>query len=136
MIGKEVQADSSSLVLDNGKAAKGSFYLGESADCTVYILNENGVPVRDIKMGVLQPGNIDFEWDGFDNSKKLYKSGQFTYEVKAINIDDENVSVNKFIKGTVTGIDLSDKEPILYVNSTPISMSQIINVNMVKDTES
>jgi flagellar basal-body rod modification protein FlgD len=136
MIGKEVQADSSTLVLDNGKAAKGSFSLGESASCTVHILDEQGTVIRDIKLGALKPGNIDFEWDGFGNNKKLYKSGQFTYEVTAENKDGKNISVNKFIKGTVSGIDLSNKEPILFVNSTPISMSQIVNINMVKDTTS
>ncbi len=135
LIGKEVQADSSTLVLDNGKAAKGFFNLGESANCTVYILDENGVPIKSIEMGALQPGNNEFEWDGFDDNKKLYKSGQFTYEVKAINNNEENVSVNKFIKGTVSGIDLSDEEPILYVNATPLTMSQIVNINMVTDTE-
>jgi flagellar basal-body rod modification protein FlgD len=135
LIGNEVQADSSTLVLDNGKAAKGSFYLGESANCTVQILDENGKLIRNIQLGSQKPGNIEFEWDGFDNNKKLYTTGQFTYEVKAINNDEDQVSVEKFIKGTVTGINLSDEEPIIYVNSTPISMSQIVNINKVTVTD-
>jgi flagellar basal-body rod modification protein FlgD len=135
MIGKEVQADSSTLVLDNGKAAKGLFYLDETANCTVQIFDENGTSIRKIDLGVLEPGNNEFEWDGFDDSKKLYKSGQFTYEVIAINNNNSVISVDKSIKGIVTGINLSDEEPVIYVNSTPLSMSQIINVTMVKDTE-
>jgi flagellar basal-body rod modification protein FlgD len=135
LIGKEVQADSSTLVLDNGKAANGMFYLGEAANCTVQIFDENGASIRKIDLGVLEPGNNEFEWDGFDNNKKLYKSGQFIYEVTAINNNNNLVSVDKTIKGVVTGINLNDKEPVIYVNSTPISMSQIMNVNMVKDTQ-
>jgi flagellar basal-body rod modification protein FlgD len=136
MIGKEVQADSSALVLDNGKATKGVFYLDESANCTVHILDEQGSSIRDINLGTLGEGSNEFEWDGFDNNKKLYKSGQFTYEVTAENGNKNQVSVNKSIKGTVTGVNLSGEEPIIYVNSTPLSMSQIININMVKDTQS
>jgi flagellar basal-body rod modification protein FlgD len=136
MIGKEVQADSSTLVLDNGRAAKGVFYLGEAADCTVHILDEQGSSIRDINLGALGEGSNEFEWDGFDNNKKLYKSGQFTYEVTAVNGNKNQVSVNKSIKGTVTGVNLNGEEPILYVNSTPLSMSQIININMVKDATS
>jgi flagellar basal-body rod modification protein FlgD len=139
MIGKEVQADSSTLVLDNGKAAKGSFSLEESANCTVHILDEQGAVIRDIDLKTLEPGFNEFEWDGFDNKGNLYKSGQFTYEVTAVNGNKNQVSVNKYIKGTVTGINLSDEEPIIYVNSTPLSMSQIVNINMVTgstDTES
>lgn len=136
MIGKEVLADSSTLVLDNGNAAKGLFYLGEAADCTIHILDENGVSIREIDLGALEPGNNEFEWDGFDNNKKLYKSGQFSYEVTAVNNNDDQISVEKTIKGIVTGINLSDEEPIIYVNSTPLTMSQILNVNMVEDKES
>jgi flagellar basal-body rod modification protein FlgD len=135
LIGKEVKADSSTLVMDNGKAAKGAFYLGESANCLVQIFDEQGTPIRDINLGALKPGNNEFEWDGFDNNKKLYKSGQFTYEVTAVNNQKEIISVDKFIKGIVTGINLSGNEQIIYVNSTPLSMSQIVNVNMVEDTE-
>ncbi|MBN1906023.1 MAG: hypothetical protein JW927_13100, partial [Deltaproteobacteria bacterium] len=83
----------------------------------------------------LEPGNNEFEWDGFDNNKNLYTSGQFTYEVTAVNNNDDQISVEKTIKGVVTGINLSDEEPVIYVNSTPLSISQIINVNMVEDTE-
>ncbi|MBN1907226.1 MAG: hypothetical protein JW927_19255, partial [Deltaproteobacteria bacterium] len=118
MIGKEVQADSSTLVLDNGKAAKGLFYLGEAADCTVHILDENGASIREIDLNALEPGNNEFEWDGFDNNKKLHTSGQFTYEVTAVNNNDDQISVEKTIKGVVTGINLSDEEPVIYVNST------------------
>lgn len=135
MIGKEVQADSSTLVLDNGKAAKGVFYLGEAADCMVHIIDEKGDVVKDIELNGLKPGNNEFQWDGFDNKNNLYKSGEFSYEVTALNGNKNQVSVNKSIKGIVSGINLSDAEPVIYVNSTPISMSQIININMVTDTQ-
>jgi flagellar basal-body rod modification protein FlgD len=130
LIGKEVQADSDTLVLNNGKAAKGSFYLGEPADCIVHIFNEQGTKIKDIYVGVVDAGNQDFEWDGFDNRGSLHTSGQYGYTVSALSNSGNRVSVDKYIQGTVTGVNMDDTDPVIYINDTPLSMSQIINVKM------
>ncbi|NLA76149.1 MAG: hypothetical protein GX846_11880 [Deltaproteobacteria bacterium] len=136
LIGKEVQADSSVLILDNGKAAKGSFVLDEAAQCTVQILDDRGILVRNINLGILSPGNNEFKWDGFDNDGDILTTGQFTYNVIAIAGNGKTTLVNKYITGTVTGINLNEEDPVIYVNSIPLSMSQILSVNMAEETES
>ena len=137
LIGKEVQADSDMLVMNNGKAAKGYFYIGEPAECTVHILNEQGVSVKDIYLGVVDTGNQEFEWDGFDSRGNLHTSGEYTYTVSAISGSGNRVSADKYIQGTVTGVTMDDADPIVYINDTPLGMSQIVNVKMTDEaTES
>ncbi len=136
MIGKEVQAESNTLVLNNGNAAKGAFNLEAPADCMVHVLNDKGNSIRDIYLGVLDSGSHDFEWDGFEKNGTLHKSGQYTYDVSAMSNDGQTVSVDKYIKGSVTGVNLNGDDPVIYINDTPLSMSQIVNVSTNETTGS
>ena len=136
MIGKEVQAESDTLVLNNGNAAKGAFNLEQPAECMVHILDDNGNSIRDIYLGVLDSGNHDFEWDGFENNGTLHTSGQYTYSVSAMSNSGKTVSTDKYIKGTVTGVNLNGDDPVIYINDTPLSMSQIVNVSTDETTGS
>ncbi len=136
MIGKEVQAESNTLVLNNGNAAKGAFNLEAPADCMVHVLNDKGNSIRDIYLGVLDSGSHDFEWDGFENNGALHTSGQYTYDVSAMSNDGQTVSVDKYIKGSVTGVNLNGDDPVIYINDTPLSMSQIVNVSTNETTGS
>ena len=136
LIGKEVQADSDTLVLNNGKAAKGSFNLEEPAECMVHILDDQGNSIRDIYLGVLGTGNQDFEWDGFDGGGNLHTSGQYSYSVSAMSNSGNAVSVDKYIQGTVTGVNMDDSDPVVYINDTPLSMTQIKTVKVNETTQS
>ena len=134
LIGKEVQADSDTLVLNNGNEAKGTFYLDEPAECIVHILNDQGVSIKDIYLGVVNAGNQNFTWDGFDSKGNLHTSGEYSYTVSALSNSGNLVSVDKYIQGTVTGVNMDDTDPVIYINDTPLSMSQIVNVRMNDDT--
>lgn len=134
LIGKEIRADSDTLVLNNGNAAKGSFYVDQPAECIVHILNEQGASIRDIYVGAVNAGNQDFEWDGFDSRGNLNTSGQYSYTVSAMSGSGNRISADKYIQGTVTGVNLDDVDPVVYINDTPLSMSQIINVKMKDET--
>jgi flagellar basal-body rod modification protein FlgD len=136
LIGKEVQADSDTLVLNNGKVVKGSFYVDEPAECIVHILDEQGSSIRDIYIGKVNAGSHEFEWDGFDSRGDLHTSGQYTYTVSAMSNSGNFIYVDKYIQGTVTGVNMNDSDPVFYINDTPLSMSQIINVKMSDETES
>ena len=135
LIGKEVQANSDTIVLNNGKAAKGSFYLGEPAECIVHILNDQGTKMKDIYIGVVDAGNQEFEWDGFDSRGNLHTSGEYSYTVSAMSNSGNLVSVDKYTQGTVTGVTMDSSDPVIYVNDTPLYMSQIVNVKMNEEQD-
>ena len=135
LIGKEVQANSDTLVLNNGNEAKGSFYLGEPAECIVHILNDQGTKIKDIYIGVVNAGNQEFEWNGIDSRGTLHTSGEYSYAVSAMSNSGNRVSVEKYIQGTVTGVTMDSSDPVIYVSDTPLYMSQIVNVKMKEEQE-
>ncbi len=134
LIGKEVQAESNTLVLNNGKAAKASFNIEEPAECVAQIFDANGIKIKEIYIGVVDAGNHDFEWDGFDKNGSLLTSGEYSYNVSAMSNTGTKVQVSKYVKGTVTGVNLNEEKPIIYIDDTPLSMSQIVKVKSNETT--
>lgn len=138
LMGKEVQAQSESLVLNGESPAKGAFYLDSSAEaCIVRVYNGNGEAIKDIDLKGLPAGTHSFEWDGRDDDGNTCAAGVYHYDVSALSPDGDMVSVEKYIQGTVTRISLFEEEPVIYVNDTPMNMEQIVNIKISSDeTES
>ncbi|MBN2419553.1 MAG: hypothetical protein JXL81_09235 [Deltaproteobacteria bacterium] len=129
LMGKEVQAQSNSLFLDGESPAKGAFYIDEAAEgCIVRIYDENGKAIKDIDLEGLPAGTHSFEWDGRDDDGNKKTSGVYNYSVAAIAPDGNMLSAEKYIQGTVNRISLFEEEPVIYVNDTPMSMGQIVNI--------
>lgn len=129
LIGKEVQAESNNLILNNGEPAKGAFYLEEPAECVVRVYDEDGSAIRDIDLSYLEEGNHSFEWDGFDDDGNIHTSGIYTYRISAVSPSGDSVSVEKYIQGTVTRVNLDEDDPVLYIGDSPFALSQVKNVN-------
>ena len=138
LMGKEVKAQSDSLMLNDDSPARGAFYLDTAAeDCFVRIYDEEGKAVKDIDMHELYAGTHSFEWDGRDSRGNLLASGVYHYSVSAVSPEGDMLSVEKYVQGTVTRVSLFEEEPVIYVNETPMNMDQIVNVKISSDeTES
>jgi len=130
LIGKEIQANSDNIYLDGKTATTGSFSMEEPAECVVQIKDQEGYTVREIYLGVLDPGTHSFEWDGLDSNGDVHSSGLHSYQVSAVSRSGDIISVDKHIKGIVNRVNLNGNEPVIYVNDTPLGMSQIIDVNL------
>ena len=129
LMGKEIQAQSNALLLNDDSPAKGAFYIDTAAEaCTVRIYDEKGKAVKDIDLEDLPAGTHDFEWDGRDVNGNRMDAGVYHYEVSAISPDGDMLSAEKYLEGTVTRISLFEEEPVIYVNDTPLSMEQIVNI--------
>jgi len=134
LMGKEVQAQSNSLLLNDNSSAKGAFYLDAPAEgCIVRIYDENGKVVKEINMDGQFAGTHTFEWDGSDASGNMRTSGIYNYDVSAVSPEGDMLSVEKYIEGTVTRVSLFEEEPVIYVNDTPMSMEQIVNIKISSD---
>lgn len=134
LIGKEVEAESDTLVLEDGKGAKGAFNTEETAAGCFVRIYEDGKAIRDINMigpsGALASGNHSFVWDGFDDQGNVHKSGYFTYKVSAVSPSGDTISVDKYIRGTITKVNMNEDEPVMYIDKTPLTMSQLVNINL------
>ncbi len=130
LIGKEVDAEGNVLSLEKGKTATGGFYSDAPVDCNVLIRNEEGYTVRSMYIGKFEPGMHSFEWDGRDQNGNLLESGAYEYSITAIDSSGSSVSVETLLRGVIDRISLNEPEPVLYIGSTAIQLSQILNVNI------
>lgn len=132
MIGKEVEAQGNILSIQEGGKSQYSFITEEVAECMILITDIEGNPVRQLNMGILNPGQHSFEWDGLDHTGKPVNTGNYLYEVSAVNYEGDSIKVAHRVRGLVDRVKLDGDEPVLYVGSIPIGLSQILNVNMPK----
>jgi flagellar basal-body rod modification protein FlgD len=129
-IGKEVVAKGDTLSLEEGKTVSGQFELDQTAECTVTIMDEDGIPVRTIPVGLLGAGSHAFQWDGHDGAGNALPAGTYSFQVTARTEDGGTATVTSSISGTVTGVNLEESGVLLYVGSIPVSMEEVMGIRV------
>ncbi|MBW2138055.1 MAG: flagellar hook assembly protein FlgD [Deltaproteobacteria bacterium] len=133
ILGKEIVARGDVLSLKERAAAKGRFTLDSPADCSIRITDSNGYPIRHIKLGTLSPGEHTFQWDGRDDAGIRQSQGLYGYQVTAVDEGGQVLDVEPRIIGRVTGINLEDPSPLLYVDDIPISIGNVLDVMVTEE---
>ena len=134
-MGKEVFIDGNALFVEEGQASTGGFYLEDSAECTVRILDEDGELVNTISMGALEEGIHRIEWDGLDSNGDAVADGTYSFEVTAVDSQGDELSVDRFAVGLVDRVNLSESIPLLYVGDRAVSVSQIRDIHLPETEE-
>lgn len=129
-IGKEIIAKGDALQLEQGEIAAGSFQLGEQANCSVAIRNENGYLVRTLSLGVLDAGSHSFQWDGHDGAGNLQSPGTYRFSVMARTPAGNLVSGDPRIAGKVTGVNLENGAVRLFIGQVPVSVSDVMEITV------
>lgn len=134
LMGKDVQAQSDTLVMTDDSLAKGAYYLDTAAEgCVIRIYDDSGRAIRDIVMEDPEyrwAGTHTFEWDGCDDDGNMMEPGLYSYNVSAVSREGDLLDVEKYTQGTVTRVSLFEEEPVIYIGNTPLSMEQIVNINL------
>jgi len=130
LVGKHVKAIGDTITVNDGSASAGLFYIDEAAVSTqVSIYNESGDLIRTINLGALEAGEHSIEWDGQDTLGKTVADGLYTFEIEAIDADEQYLSITSEIKGQVTGVTFAqDGTPILIIDDLKISLPQVIEI--------
>jgi len=129
LIGKEIKALGNSFSFTQGDEASMSFRLADdAARVEVNVKNSMGNVVRALSFNNLKKGSNQVTWDGKDNNASPCASGDYTFEIKAYDDADNEISVQTLIQGKVTGITFEDGSPKLQVGSSLISISDIYEV--------
>ena len=134
LIGKDIEAEGNIIYLKSGVTSSGSFSINDSADCTVLITDSEGYSVREIPLGTLESGKHSFDWDGRDMNGELVNSGIYAFEITAQTQSGEIIAAESRVYGQVDRVSLEGAEPLLYVGEVPVSLSQVLDVNL-PDTE-
>ncbi|MBF0100330.1 MAG: hypothetical protein HQK77_05410 [Desulfobacterales bacterium] len=132
-IGKEVLTQNNNIIVSEGAARGGSFTIDQPASTTVIVSNKDGLEVRRINLGNIDPGTHNIQWDGRDNSGKSVADGSYSYEVVAESEGGTFVPVKTTVSGEVTGVTYQNGIPYLMLNDTLISPSSVIKVLKVSE---
>jgi flagellar basal-body rod modification protein FlgD len=124
IIGRDVYASGSNLVLADGKAT-GAFELKQDADrLFVQISDASGALLRTLDLGSAKTGVSGFEWDGKTDAGTTAKSGTFTFQVTAVK-GGTTIAADPMMAGHVEGVSLTNGIRLNLQGGGDIGMSDV-----------
>ena len=129
-LGKEVIISGNSFEVKEGAGEYTLDYvLGrEAADVQVYVKDAEGKTVAILDQGARTAGRSSFTWDGKDSDGVAVSPGMCTFEVSAKDLDGEDVAVQEYTRGTVSGVGFEDGSALFEVNGDMVTLADIVKV--------
>ena len=129
-LGKEVIIAGSGFQVEEGVTDYTFDYVlgAEASDVQIYIKDADGNTVATLDDGSRTAGRSSFTWDGTDDNGVAVEAGTYTFEVAAKNLEGEDVGVQEYTRGTVTGVGFDDGETLFEVNGEMITLADIVKV--------
>jgi len=135
-IGKQVSAVGDSITLAEGGTADLAFKLnGQAETVTVKVRNAAGDIVKEIEMGSLSSGKHSVEWDGTSRNGETLPAGKYTFEVEALDANEEVVSAITMIMGVITGIQYEGGGAVFVINGNEIPFNQVLEITEAETEE-
>lgn len=129
-IGKEIEAKGDSIQLSEGVSASISYELMDDAGSVVIkIYDQNMQLVKTVELGSQSSGRQEWSWDGKDKEGNQVETGIYTFEVSANDLDGEEVAVNTYLRGTVTGVTFEDGITYLMLGNHKVAIGDVIKVH-------
>jgi flagellar basal-body rod modification protein FlgD len=100
-----------------------------AASVTIHILNAQGEPVRDLKLGQQGPGAHAVDWDGQDMTGQHVADGVYNYTVLAQDPDQQPIPVDMYVRGKVSGVRFDHGRPKLTVNGEDVDVHDVIEMS-------
>jgi flagellar basal-body rod modification protein FlgD len=128
-IGKEITALGNAIEVDEGVADSCEFELtADASGVTVNIYDEAGNLVKTIEAGAMDAGRQTVEWDGTDQNGNPVEDGDYTFEVMAVDADDQSVEAITYTSGIVSGVTFSQGTTYFIMKNQKIPIGDIIEV--------
>ena len=132
LMGKQVVASGNTIQLNNGETTNGSFEIGNAANVTVRIYNEDGTLVRTQALGQQTTGAHTINWDGRSDAGKKLSDGNYTFKVEAVGADGNQISVQSKVQGNVSSVRLENGVSYLLLggsNGIKLPATDIIEIS-------
>src|SRR5579862_3404373 len=126
LIGLNATVKSNTAVLSNatGSPATWTFSVPSPATGQLSITNASGQTVYAGTV-TLNPGNQTYTWNGQGNNGTTWPDGNYTMSINATGANGQPVTITTEIKGTITGVDLSQDPPQVVIGGQDYSLSAI-----------
>ena len=129
LIGKDVKLSGGDLKLNGQESITLGYNLPVDAKSAIInIYNESGGLVKTI-YGIPTNSGIDkLSWDLFDNNGNKLPNGKYKFEVEAVNMSGDKMTIDIFKMGTIDGVRFTDQGTVLLVGGAEYSLADIAEV--------
>jgi flagellar basal-body rod modification protein FlgD len=125
-LGKEVSVPDGTIAIEDGEATPIVLdMLPDATGVQVTVLGPDGRAVRQIDLGLQPAGEVEFVFDGKDTRGVPVADGLYTVQVTARGGNDGVVPVETVVRGTVTGVDLTEEPPALLLGLRRVPLSEV-----------
>jgi flagellar basal-body rod modification protein FlgD len=129
LIGKKVEAKGNSLSIDGqGKVSEGSYQLAKAGQVYIQIFDATGNVVGVIDKGVKDTSKQTFTWDGKNLQGAQLPAGEYTFNVSAVDENNQPIQVTTSRIATVTGISFENGVAYLNMGSGRVTINDIIAI--------
>lgn len=126
-LGKDVTVNQDVANLQDGNAVWVYELKADAAETTLEIVGKNGDVVRTLE-GPVDAGLHGFVWDGIDDFGQQAPDGEYKLRVKAINVLDQPVPTNVYLRNRVDNIEMVGGEALLSVNGFRVPITSVLSV--------
>jgi flagellar basal-body rod modification protein FlgD len=124
LIGSEATA-AGNVIAASGSSTKISYQLPSDIQSgTIKIYNSNGALVDTVKIGSQKTGLQSTTWNSSNQS-----TGNYTYEINAVDRSGAEVKVAKMVSGQITGVSFKDGKSYLTINGQQVAFSDVATIN-------
>ena len=132
-LGKDVTVNQDIANLRDGTAVWVYELKANAAETTLEVVDKNGDVVRTLE-GPVDSGLHGFVWDGFvwngiDAFDQQAPDGPYKLRVKAINVLDQPVPTNVYLRNRVDNIEMVGGEALLSVNGFRVPITSVLSVS-------
>ena len=129
LIGKTVKAFGNSISLTDGVSDEIHFELeADASSVVINIYDSDDKLVKVVESGALSVGEHTLRWDGTDNKGYKVPDGVYTFEVLAVDENQETVQATTYIMGKVTGVTFKDGTTYLLARNQEIPIGNVIQI--------
>ncbi|MDZ7296079.1 MAG: flagellar hook assembly protein FlgD [candidate division KSB1 bacterium] len=125
-VDREVWASGGKVWLPDEGDVTLHYTLGGPAQVTVEVLNEAGLVVRTLLVGLQGAGETHCTWDGRNSAGQRLSSGTYSFRVKAVDESGAAVTATPYTVGTVTGVRFKNGNALLLLGGLEVSPSDLV----------
>jgi flagellar basal-body rod modification protein FlgD len=123
-IGRQIEAESSQLRLNDGEARLAYELEDNAANAVVQIANGEGNVVRTLEVDP-SAGRHEVTWDGTDDGGNALPDGPYTMTLQAVDSDNATVKGQTSMFGRVTGVETAEDGVTLSVGEISVDLDKV-----------
>ncbi len=128
-MGKTVTVDHNEFTFQEGSTKTLEFTLPEEAKtAAIFVMDDDGNVIYSAPVDEAQ-GKNSFAWDGLQNTGASFPTGNYFFEVKAVNADDIEIDEIKYsYAGEVNAVNYGDGKTNLLLGDVSIDLGKVTGV--------